>query len=238
MIKKTYGFCEIFDNDSTTRMVVPTDYAHAMGAFKHTPTDTWYQYHGENGYWWLRTPGYGTDYAMDCLLGGTGDYYGSRVNKDIYGVVPALYLNLSSDLWSMKEDGVHLGGGEGGGKSTDTETETQKPGDGSAKQTEIAIPGKVTIGSAKNNKKGTVTIKIKTKKTDPKVEGYEVVSAISKKKLSKVKKGKTFKKASIKLTKLKKGKTYFIKVRAFNKDAEGKNVYGEWSKVIKIKVKK
>lgn len=36
---------------------------------------------------------------------------------------------------------------------------------------------------------------------------------------------------------LKKGKTYYVKVRAYNKKA-GKKVYGKWSKVKKIKIKK
>nr|MCR4689782.1 calcineurin-like phosphoesterase [Lachnospiraceae bacterium] len=80
-------------------------------------------------------------------------------------------------------------------------------------------------------------IKLKTGKTDDKVDGYEVISATSKKKLAKVKKAKSFTKTTIKLTKLKKGKTYYIKVRAYKFDGEEK-VYGKWSRVKKIKIKK
>ena len=45
-------------------------------------------------------------------------------------------------------------------------------------------------------------------------------------------------KRKITLKKLKKGKKYFIKARAYNVDADGNKVYGKWSKVKKVKVKK
>ncbi len=90
------------------------------------------------------------------------------------------------------------------------------------------------IKSVKNNKTKNLTIKLKAMKAD----GYEVATATSSKKLKKAKKGKNFTKAKIVLKKMKKGKTYFIKVRAYNKDANGKKVYGKWSKVKRIKVRK
>ena len=40
------------------------------------------------------------------------------------------------------------------------------------------------------------------------------------------------------IEKLKKGKTYFIKVRAYNKNADNSLVYGKWSKVKKVKIVK
>ena len=40
------------------------------------------------------------------------------------------------------------------------------------------------------------------------------------------------------LKNLKKGKTYYVKVRAFVKDAAGKSVYSDYSAVQKLKVKK
>lgn len=45
------------------------------------------------------------------------------------------------------------------------------------------------------------------------------------------------KSTSVTLRKLKKKKTYFIRIRAY-KIADGKKVYGKWSSVKKVKVKK
>lgn len=45
-------------------------------------------------------------------------------------------------------------------------------------------------------------------------------------------------KKSYTIKKLKKGKTYYIKVRAYVKDSAGKKVYGKYSKVKKIKIRK
>ena len=39
-----------------------------------------------------------------------------------------------------------------------------------------------------------------------------------------------------KITKLKKGKTYYIKVRAYKMDSQGNKVYGSYSKIKKIKI--
>ena len=44
-------------------------------------------------------------------------------------------------------------------------------------------------------------------------------------------------KKSEEIKKLKKKKTYFIRIRAY-KIADGKKVYGKWSSVKKVKVKK
>lgn len=37
---------------------------------------------------------------------------------------------------------------------------------------------------------------------------------------------------------LKKGKTYYVRVRAYRYDSEGKKVYGQWSQLKKVKIKK
>lgn len=64
--------------------------------------------------------------------------------------------------------------------------------------------------------------------------GYEVVYAKNKK-FSKAKKLST-KKTSVILKNLKKG-TYYVKVRAYNTDANGKKNYGSYSSVKKVKIK-
>jgi uncharacterized repeat protein (TIGR02543 family) len=124
--------------------------------------------------------------------------------------------------WWVKNDGTDPASG-----STGTDGKNQNPG------TTITAPAKAVIKSAKSKKAGAVTIKMKS----PKADGYEVAYALSKKKLSKVKKFKTYTKTNFTIKKLKKGKTYFIKIRAFKKGADGKRIYGKWSKVTKIKVK-
>ena len=68
--------------------------------------------------------------------------------------------------------------------------------------------------------------------------GYEIYSATSKngkyKKVMTIKKGGT---VSYKNTKLKKGKTYYYKVRAY-RTVNGKKVYGAYSSVKSVKIKK
>ena len=136
---------------------------------------------------------------------------------------------------------ANAGGDQPGDGNQPGSGEASSPGEkdpgkdpSSGTNTTVSAPDKAVIKSAKSKKAGTVTIKMKS----PKADGYEVACALSKKKLSKVKKYKTFTKTKFNVTKLKKGKTYFIKIRAFKKDAAGKRTYGKWSKVKKVKVKK
>ena len=75
---------------------------------------------------------------------------------------------------------------------------------------------------------------VKWKKLD-KATGYEVQYALNKS-LKKAKK-KRVKSTSITLKKLKTKKTYFIRVRAYE-NVNGKNVYGKWSSVKRVKIKK
>lgn len=93
--------------------------------------------------------------------------------------------------------------------------------------------GRISIGSVRNKKKRSFTAKWK-KVTEAK--GYQIQYAVSKKKLSKGKR-KNVKKASVTIKKLKKKKTYYVRVRAY-KVVGGRNVYGKWSIVKKVKIKK
>lgn len=96
----------------------------------------------------------------------------------------------------------------------------------------VVKPGKVKIKSAKNSKKKTVVVKYK-KATNAK--GYQVWYSTSKK-FKKAKKKFTTK-TTYKIKKLKKKKKYYIKVRAYNLNGKTK-VYGAFSKVKKVKIKK
>jgi len=51
---------------------------------------------GEAWWWWLRSPGYGSDFAADVYYDGGVYDYGIYVYYVPYGVRPALYLNLES----------------------------------------------------------------------------------------------------------------------------------------------
>ena len=97
----------------------------------------------------------------------------------------------------------------------------------------VTAPEKVVITKFHNKNKKTITIRLKEMKAD----GYEVVYAY-KKNFKKGKKTKDVNGNFIKLRKLIKGKTYYVKVRAYNKKADGTKVYGKFSKVKKIKIKK
>ena len=98
----------------------------------------------------------------------------------------------------------------------------------------VAMPSKVKITSVKNNKlKSFVVI---WKKNNG-VKGYEVQYAINKK-FTKSKKSKTITKLTLTVKKLKKGKIYYVRVRAYNTDSKGTKVYGKWSAVKKVKIKK
>ena len=103
------------------------------------------------------------------------------------------------------------------------------------KETQIAKPSRVVKLKIKKSSKRSVKISWKKQKN---ASGYEVYRSTKKNKS--FKKITTLKKAG-KVTyvnkKLKKGKTYYYKVRAY-KVVSGKKVYGKFSTIKKIKIKK
>ena len=108
-------------------------------------------------------------------------------------------------------------------------SQTVNDGKNNAKMTSLTkIKGVV----AKNQKK--CKVKVTWKKVSSSL-GYQIQYATNKK-FKKAKK-KTVKSTLVTLKKLKKKKTYFIRIRAY-KMADGKKVYGKWSSVKKVKVKK
>ena len=118
---------------------------------------------------------------------------------------------------------------------------TEKPNEQGIQQQE-QTPDNTTDTVGKINKiKGLVVKnqkKLKAKATWKKltnVFGYQIQYAPNKK--FKKAKSKTVKSSSVTLKKLKKKKTYFVRVRAY-KLANGKKVYGKWSSVKKVKIKK
>ena len=113
------------------------------------------------------------------------------------------------------------------GNSNQTATETSESG------IYVTKPAKVKSVKLKNKKKKK--IKVTWKKVSG-AKGYQIQYAQNKK-FTKKKKEKYAKKNKVMLKKLKK-KKYFVRVRAYKIDSDGNKVFGKWSKVKKITVKK
>ena len=101
-------------------------------------------------------------------------------------------------------------------------------------QQTVKKPGKVKITKAKNVK--TKKLTVKWKKTS-KAKGYQIQIATNKK-FTKGKKTKTLSKTTYSFKKLKKNKYYYVRVRAYVYNSNHKKVYGSWSTVKKVKIKK
>ncbi len=130
-------------------------------------------------------------------------------------------------------------------QTTTTQPQTQTyPGtqQGSTVTPQTPVPVDVTPalagvkGFSAKNKKGKKLV-LSWKWQDG-IDKYEIQYALNKK----FTKSKKNKKAagyldSFTIKKLKKGKTYFVRIRAYKKES-GLNLYSEWSKVKKVKIKK
>ena len=94
---------------------------------------------------------------------------------------------------------------------------------------------KIKLKSVKNDKKKSVTVKWKW---NVKADGYQI-SYSKKKNFSGAKKKNTNAyKGSVTLKNLSKGKTYYVRIRSYVKGDYGSKVYGKWSAVKKVKIKK
>jgi len=91
---------------------------------------------------------------------------------------------------------------------------------------------RVVVGTVKNIRGRKVVVKWKNVVG---ISGYQIQYAANKK-YKKAKKTVTHKKQYV-IKKLRKKKTYYIRVRAYTV-YNGKTVYGRWSKVKKVKIKK
>ncbi|MCI5587876.1 MAG: fibronectin type III domain-containing protein, partial [Lachnospiraceae bacterium] len=101
----------------------------------------------------------------------------------------------------------------------------------------VAKPAKVTLKSVKNTK--SKSISVSWKKVSG-AKGYQITYSTSKKFSKKLTKtiSVSSSTASKVIKSLKKNKTYYVKVRAFKKDKKGNKVYGSYSSVKKVAVKK
>ena len=225
-----YGF-----SNNTTREASGTAYAEGI-------------YGSLSGWWWLRSPGDDSSIAANVIGSGYVSRDGNSVNDNYYAVRLALHLNLSSSEWSKADTVVVSESEESGSGATETEkptaspeptnepTETEKPTVSpkpTNKPTKATAPEGVKKLTAKNKKKKAVALSWKKVSG---AKGYQLQYALNKK-FTKKKKSRLTKKRKFTVKKLKKKKTYYFRVRAYKLNGEGK-VYGKWSKVKKVKVKK
>jgi len=106
----------------------------------------------------------------------------------------------------------------------------------SKQKNELPTIKRTSITTLKNNAKSKVTVKCKMVNSG---DYYQIQYSLNKKFSKKQTKSKTlFAKTKTTLKGLKKGKTYYVRVRAYCVTFGGKIVYGKFSKVKKIKIKK
>ncbi len=106
----------------------------------------------------------------------------------------------------------------------------------------VTAPGKATIKKIKKKKMSAKKVTVKVKKIAD-ANGYEVSVYKTKKKAKKNKKAivtadSQKRKVIVKSKKLKNKAKLFVRARAYKEDEYGIRVYGEWSKVKKVKIKK
>ena len=156
-----------------------------------------------------------------------------RVVKDVYGYMSS----MRNFLFEAKSNEVTIENKKEDKKEdkTTATTPTSQITTIKKKEIQIAKPSRVVKLKIKKSSKRSVKISWKKQKN---ASGYEVYRSTKKNKS--FKKITTLKKAG-KVTyvnkKLKKGKTYYYKVRAY-KVVSGKKIYGKFSTIKKIKIKK
>lgn len=191
--------------------------------------------------WWLRSA-QGYDINISCIK----DYntYISTDNPNSkYGVRPALHLKKSSTHYK-KAGTVNIYNEIDVERTpkplptmiptqTPTPTSTPTPQSQTPKKVvkKVAAPSKPTKVKVKNNKKKTATV---TWSKVSGAKGYRVQYAYS---APFSKKTKTVSTNKFVAKKLKKKKTYSFRVRAYKMNGKNK-LYGKWSKVVRIKIKK
>ncbi len=99
----------------------------------------------------------------------------------------------------------------------------------------VAKPAKVKKLTLKNSAKKTMQVSFKKVKG---ADGYQITYSAGKKFPKKSTKSVSVTKVKKAVKNLKKGKTYYVKVRAYKKDSTGKKIYGAYSSVKKVKIKK
>ena len=167
-------------------------------------------------------------------------YTGKEITPKVTLTMDGVTLKEGEDFSVAFQDNVNVGKGfavaTGCGKYKGTKIvsfEIVKAGEQGGSDDIAAPAAPEKAPSLKSTKKKTISVSWKKVEN---AKGYEIAYCLKRN----FKKGvvtKTSKKPSIKLKKLKSKKNYWVMVRAFVTDADGKKVYGAWSKAKKVKVK-
>lgn len=232
----SYGFCEYYIMSSASRWMQASDYAHAMGVYTYSNSST-----GDNAncYWWLRSPSNTASTAASVSYNGYVGQSGNSVHDNTRACVPVLHINLSSDLWSMADDGTNgegTSGGIGDGNGRDPGNNNNFGVHSGSEITQVApkattLKGKLKVGSK--------SIIVQWKKQTG-ITGYQIQYSSSKKftkKTTKIKTVKKFSKTSITVKKLKSYERYYVRIRTY-RIVSGKTYYSDWSKTKSVKTKK
>ena len=118
------------------------------------------------------------------------------------------------------------------GSANQKPAETTKP-TVTTKAPVVKKPGVATVKKATKKKKAT-TANVTVSKVK-KAVGYQIKISTSKKFTKKTTKTVESKKTKITVKKLKKNKQYYAKVRAYVLKSNKTKLYGNWSKVVKVK---
>lgn len=111
----SHGFNRAYSAYDKARRSKSTTYAKAMGTWSNTDSE-----YAGNCWWWLRSPGSYSKSAAYAYHIGAVSTYGYSVDDDDgnHGVRPALYLNLSSTIWSKAGTVSSEGSGTEDNKNT------------------------------------------------------------------------------------------------------------------------
>lgn len=217
-----YGFSMDFKGGNDARISTNTAYVASKNASMYGAdlADSW----------WLRSPGISLDQTAYVGLGGYGYENGYVIDYGFCAVRPVLHLDLTSSLWKNAGAITSVVSSENALKNTSKTTNSNSTISVNQK---VKKPGKVT-GVSVSVKKKKMTVSWKQMSN---ISGYQLQYAQNKK-FTKKKKTKNMENyiQKRKVNGLISKKTYYVRVRAYKK-MSGKNYYGRWSKVKKVKIK-
>ena len=148
-------------------------------------------------------------------------------NATVYLAVDFVNNEYMADASYLNRDGK-----KGVSEQITFQQETTK----SQKDTKLGKSKITSVGKAKKTKAKYYKVKIKYKKI-ANAQKYQIKYSTTKKFKAKKTKTRYSKKISYTIKKLKKNRKYYIKVRAFRKNS-GKRIYGKWSKVKTLRIKR
>lgn len=224
-----YGFSN-YSSTSINRTAESTKYT------LEKEKEDWFWNDGSTGNAWWALRNFGDLHRIASSIERDGAIHLDKYTSVLlpYAIRPVIHLNLKNTNVYSYAGTVKADGSKNEIAPNIIKTDTSKKRGTSAKKT--VKPAKMKIKSIKNVKKRGIAI---TWKKQNGVSGYEIRYSTNKKLKKKTSRTKIVKKK--KVTKItiyvSKKKTYYVRLRAYSTSAKGK-VYGEWSKIKKIRIKK